>query len=101
MHNIEDINTIVMLAAAQMWLLGRLLPLMVGKYVAEDDRHWICFTNLLRILTISTAFEVTEDDVSILTLLVEDYLQQFNELYPNSITPKMHYLLHLPEQVLR
>ena len=75
-----------------MWLLGRLLPLMTGDHVPEDDKHWIC---LLRILTIATAFELTKDSVSALTLLV-DYLQQFNQLYPNSITPKIHYLLHLP-----
>ena len=83
-----------------MWLLGRLLPLMVGDSVPEYDIHWISFINLLRILTIATAFEVTEDDVSVLTLLVEDYLKQFNHLYPDSITPKMHYLLHLPQQIL-
>ena len=60
-----------------------------------------CFINLLRILTIATAFEITKDNVSILTLLVEDYLQQFNQLYPASITPKMHYMLHLPQQILQ
>lgn len=84
-----------------MWLLGRLLPLMVGQHIPEDDNHWMCFVNLLRILTISTAVEVTEDAVATLNLLIEDYLQQFNTLYVNSITPKMHYLLHLPDQILR
>lgn len=82
-----------------MWLLGRLLPLMVGQYVPEDDQHWICYLNLLRIMTLATALELTEDSVSVLALLIEDYLFQFNILYPDSITPKMHYLLHLPSQV--
>ena len=82
-----------------MWLLGRLLPLMVGSYVPEDDAHWICFLNSLRILCIATAFEITEDAIAVLSMLIEDYLHQFNELYPNSVTPKMHYLLHLPCQI--
>jgi len=32
-------------------------------------------------------------------MLIEDYLYQFNILYPNSITPKLHYMLHLPRQI--
>lgn len=82
-----------------MWLLGRLLPLIVGKYVPSNDEHWRCYVQLLRILTISTAVEVTEDTVSVLSLLIRDYLVAFNHLYPNSITPKLHYLLHLPRQM--
>lgn len=65
--------------ASQMWLLGRLLPLMVGDHVPSNDVNWLCFIDLLRILTIATAFEVTQDSVSILILLIEGYLQQFNQ----------------------
>jgi hypothetical protein len=72
---------------------------MVGKYVPSDDAHWKGYMQLLRILTISTAIEVTEDTISILSLLVRDYLVTFNSLYPDSITPKLHYLLHLPRQM--
>ena len=82
-----------------MWLLGRLLPLMVGNCVPEADGHWLCFINLLKILCIATAVEITPDAVALLQMLIEDYLHQFNGLYPDSITPKMHYLLHLPSQI--
>ena len=64
---------------------------MVGKYVPSDDAQWKGYIQLLRILTISTAIEVTEDTISILSLLVRDYLVTFNSLYPGSITPKLHY----------
>ena len=40
--------------ASQMWLLGRLLPLIIGKYVCSDDKHWRCYLQLLRIVTIGT-----------------------------------------------
>ena len=58
--------------ASQMWVLGRLLPLMVGQYIPEGDQHWMCFLNILRIMTIATAVELTENSVSLLTLLIED-----------------------------
>lgn len=81
-----------------MWLLGHLLPLILGKYVPDSDAHWKCYVQLLRILTILTATEVTQD-VHTLSLLIQDYLTTFNSLNPDSITPKLHYLLHLPCQM--
>ncbi len=87
------------LPASQMWLLGRLLPMIVGKYVPDDDAHWRCYLQLLRILTISTAIEVTEESASILSLLIRDYLLKFISLYPDFFTPKIHYLLHLPQHM--
>ena len=59
-------------SASQMWLLGHLLPLIVGKYVPNNDQHWMCYLQLLRILTISKAVEVTEDTVSVLSFLIWD-----------------------------
>ena len=85
--------------ASQMWLLGRLLPLMVGEHVPTDDTHWICYLNLLRILCITTAVEITPDATLVLQQLIEDYLYQFNSLYPLSMTYKMHFFLHFPKQI--
>ena len=82
-----------------MWLLGRLLPLIIGEKVPRDDAHWACFINLLRITTISTAQYVTEQTIETLEMIIEDYLALFNQLYPLHITPKLHYLLHLPDQL--
>ena len=86
-----------------MWLLARLLPLMlmlmVGMQVPDGDPHWLCFMELLMIAVMSTAVEVTEDTAYSLTIIIESYLFHFNQLYPDSMTPKTHYLLHLPEQM--
>lgn len=95
----QQLFTTKLLLASHMWLLGRLLPVILGKYVRDDDAHWKCYVQLLRILTISTATEVTENTVATLSLLIQDYLATFNSLYPDSITPKLHYLLHLPRQI--
>ena len=96
---VMSVFTTKLLLASQMWLLGRLLPVILGKYVCDDDAHWKCYVKLLRVLTISTATEVTENTVATLSFLIQDYLATFNSLYPDSITPKLHYLLHLPRQM--
>lgn len=51
-----------------MWLLGRLLPLMVGDRVPQDDPHWLCFLDLLRILCMATSVEVTETAIGMSNL---------------------------------
>ena len=76
-----------------MWLLGRLLPLIVGQRVPSDDAHWNCYLRLLQILTIATSVEVTKETAPLLSVVTQEYLTVFNSLYPNRIVPKMHYLL--------
>ena len=76
-----------------------MLPLMVGRYIPEDDLHWKSYLDLLRILTLATAVEMTQETISLMSMLVENYLTRYNTLYPNSMTPKLHYLVHLPEQM--
>lgn len=81
--------------------LVRLLPFVIGEFVAEDDDHWHCFLLLWDICCLSTAFEVTKADAAQLAWLVEAYLESFTSLYTVSVIPKMHFLVHLPEQMLR
>ena len=66
---------------------------------SASTRWWLCFMELLMITVMSTAVEVTEDTAYSLTVIIESYLFHFNQLYPDSMTPKTHYLLHLPEQM--
>ena len=56
---------------------------------------------LLKILDIALAPLVTLDHCSILKILIEEHHTSFKDLYPNwSITPKMHYMTHYPEQIV-
>ena len=87
--------------ASQMMTLVRLLPFVIGEFVDDDDDHWSRFLLLWDICCLSTAFEVTEADANQLAWLVEAYLECFTSLYSVPVIPKMHYLVHLPEQMLR
>lgn len=45
-------------------------------------------------------FEVTKEEALHLMWLTEIYLEAFINLYTTSVTPKVHYLVHLSEQIL-
>lgn len=45
---------------------------------------------------------IRKDDVAYLRMLIEEHHLLFRELYPhNSIIPKMHFLIHVPDDILR
>ena len=66
--------------ASQMWLLGRLLPILVGEYVSEDDEHW-CNYLLLDIVDIMFARRIT-DTLGCLHLLIEEHHANFHPPLP-------------------
>ena len=85
-----------------MWCLARLLPLMIGHRVAEDNEHWKNFLLLLSILDIVFAPVVSTDCVAYLKVLINEHHEHFRVLYPTcSIIPKMHYMVHNPECIER
>ena len=85
-----------------MWNLAVYLPLMIGKEVPEDEMEWDCFLLLLDILQICATRVLSADLVDHLRVLTELYLRSFQECYPHmSILPKQHYMVHLPNQILK
>ena len=89
-------------SAAQMWLLMRILPFLVGDLIPRNDMHWECYLKLVKICNIATASSVSRDTTLYLQLLIEEHHLQFCELYgSNSVIPKMHFIIHYPSQLLR
>ena len=88
--------------ASQMWCLARLLPIMIGDRIPENDLNWENFLLLLKIADYILAPVTSRSIAAQLTTLIEDYLQSFRELYPEcSIIPKQHYMVHIPQWMLR
>ena len=81
-----------------MWCLARLLPLMVGDSIPEEDSRWKLFLDFLSIMDYVFAPNTTEDIAAYVQQLIGDYLARFKELHPHcSIIPKQHYMIHIPE----
>ena len=88
--------------ASQMWCLGRFLPLLIGHLVPEGDCYWENFLQLLTIIDYVFAPVTNADKADYIAMLVEDFLTDFKELYPERrLIPKMHYLIHLPSWIKR
>ena len=83
-----------------MWCLGRILPLLIGHLVEEDDDNWNNFLTLLTIMDFVFAPSITPDKADLVAVLVQDFLFVFKELYPSrNLTPKLHYMIHMPSWI--
>lgn len=83
-----------------MWLLARILPAMVGRYVPEEDENWCNLLLLLRIVAYLFSPKITFDEADYVAILIEQHHQGFRDPYPDeSITPKFHYMVHMPRLI--
>lgn len=75
---------------------------MVGELVPERDAKWDNFLLMLTITGYLFAPVTSEEIVPYLKSLINEHHEKFCEIYPNSpIIPKMHYLIHIPDWILR
>lgn len=88
--------------AAQMWLLGRILPILVGEMVDVGDEKWENFLQLMEIVDLLFAPLSNQDDVAYLARVIEEHHLEFARLYPSSsVISKMHFMVHMPRLMLR
>lgn len=92
----------IIILAAQMWLLGRILPLLVGSMVPKDDSRWLNFLQMMEIVDILFAPFSSRDGVAYLARLISEHHHEFSNLYPsNAVIPKMHFMVHMPRLILQ
>ena len=88
-------------SASQMILLVRILPFLVADKVDEDNQYWQCFLLLRKIVDIVLCPISSESISTSLKLYITDHHKRFVSLYGTSYyTPKMHFIIHYPEQIL-
>lgn len=89
------------LSAAQTLLLCRIIPLIMGDCVPEEDENWKCLLLLLKICDIVFSPIIPKGYCSVLKVLIEEHHSLFSHLYSSeSITPKFHFLIHYPDQIV-
>ena len=84
--------------ASQMWNLATFLPLMIGDKVESEDPYWECYLQLLEITKHCTAYVTSPGSADYVAVLIEQHHRGFRTCYPHvNMTPKLHYMVHLPK----
>ena len=78
-----------------------LLPYLIADKVPEGDPHWRNFLRLLQIMLLCLSPVVSERTVQMLEVLIAVHNAEFCKLHADeSFSPKLHYLIHYPDQML-
>jgi hypothetical protein len=89
------------LSSGQMLVLFHNLPFILGFNLLNCNFYWQNFLRLLQIVNISLCFFYNDLTVISLQSLIYEYLFHFKKLHPEvEFTPKMHYMIHLPKQLV-
>lgn len=86
--------------AVAMMTLTFCLPLILGFVVPDGHRHYKHFINLVKITQLCFAPYVNMDSCGEMKTLIEMFGNDWVALYPGvAPKPKLHYLIHMVEQV--
>ncbi|CAB4026605.1 Hypothetical predicted protein, partial [Paramuricea clavata] len=89
------------LTAEQARIYLKNLPFILVKYVPVDDLYYQLLLQIILIVQICFSPVASAPGVDELREAVELHLTNFKELFPTiNIIPKMHYLIHIPDQIL-
>lgn len=87
-------------SASQMFGLVHCLPFLIAEWTHDDHEgvksRILCHSRLLQILNICCSYEIHVDTVDLLSHMIDIFITEFNQLYPNKIFPKFHFLVHIP-----
>ncbi len=87
--------------SSAMLTLVHTLPIIIGSRVPHENKSWVNMLRLVQIVVFCTSSYCTRETAVYLKILIAEYLHNFKELYPKaSFIPKMHYMVHLPSQML-
>ena len=87
--------------AAQVWLLSRLFLFFAEPFSHHCPEVWEVLLTMLEITAICLSKKVSVNILGYLKVIVEEHLQMFKNVFNENITPKQHYLVHLPSQILK
>ena len=87
--------------AAQVWLLSRIFVYFAEPFSHHCPNVWKVLLTTLEITAICLSKTVSINILGYCKVLIEEHLQMFKRALNENITPKQHYLIHLPSQILK
>jgi hypothetical protein len=77
------------------------LPFILKRFVSVEDLYYQLIIQMISIVQICFTPVISVPRIEELRDAIETHLKKFKELFPTvNITPKMHYMIHIPDQIL-
>ena len=83
-----------------MRFLLHILPILLGD-VLNGNEFFECLLLLHDICALILSPLISEEQIPLLRLMIQQYLTDFKEQYQCNLPPKFHFLVHFPQQIIR
>ncbi|XP_065226772.1 uncharacterized protein LOC135850010 [Planococcus citri] len=70
--------------------------LLIGNLIPVGDPHWEIYVLLKKIIDIVLCPAYYRDLIDYFKVIIEEYLETLQDVFPGSIKPKHHFLTHYP-----
>lgn len=88
------------LTAEQASIFLRYLPFCIKGYVSSENQFYQLLLQIISIVQMCFSPVTSKETINEIQNSIETHLVLFKELFPQiNITPKMHYMLHIPTQM--
>ncbi|XP_046405832.1 uncharacterized protein LOC124170865 isoform X1 [Ischnura elegans] len=94
-HSLKKGNKLAM-TSSEMLCFVRLLGVIIGDLVSENNPYWELYVVLRQIIEILVAKRVPKDIVGLLRVLIEEHHALYLRLTGDTLKPKHHLLTHYP-----
>lgn len=86
--------------AHENWCLLRLLPLMIGNKVPEEEPAWQLLMILKDVVELVMSPTFTKESIGYLDSLIAEHRQRFKSVFQHEkLIPKHHFLEHYPQLI--
>lgn len=92
-------NLNVKMSASEMLCFVRYAPLIFGDLVPEGTKSWEVFLMMREILFIIISPAIKKESIDYLSVLIENFNQQFQVVFNTHLRPKFHFLTHYPSVI--
>lgn len=86
--------------AHENWCLLRLLPLMIGPKVSEEEQAWQLLMTLKDVVELVMSSIHTDQSIGYLESLIAEHRHRFSSVFPHEkLIPKHHFIEHYPQLI--
>lgn len=80
-----------------------MLPFILSEFVDTSTDQWRCFISIIELMSLCFAHKISLATIVYLKRAIKEHLELFKSLFGNTsnITPKQHYMIHLPSLILK
>lgn len=89
------------MSASEMLTLIRYFPYIFCAVVPFTDTSWILFLKLRGVVEMTVSPALHESVMHQCSFIISEYLQLLQNLFPCSMKPKHHFLIHYPRVILQ